>query len=286
MKLLHGYVNDPTIYLSLILVGTLLIAYTGSIWISDFRLKHAGGISGREFEARLQHWDRIEKFTVWQTAWLWHGLEPQESKSPTEGTPAYPAFRWLQECLKRGDFKDAAKVNNSWSWTILSRQELIDHALKTGERPKFLFSENRSAFRRLIQKILDFRDVNFNEAEKWQSMSRFEYQVDQYLREQNGESDQEKSFDVAMLAARFGGDKFEDRWKRKNALIRNLMWLGEYEAIGRRLKNNLCFEYERIPAWQWEFIEISFPGLKYINECFQDVRVRRNPKLERAHGAG
>ncbi|MCA9165310.1 MAG: hypothetical protein KDA62_20100, partial [Planctomycetales bacterium] len=87
-----------------------------------------------------RYWESVSRPTVWQISWLWVGLEP--SGKLKDGTPAYPIFQMLKSDLDRGVLS-GEKVEGSWIWTKIDREQLKQYALKKDEKPAFLFSERK-----------------------------------------------------------------------------------------------------------------------------------------------
>lgn len=270
MKTLHGLVDDPVIYLACLFVGTSLIAYTAAFWISDFRLKRAGGTSGREFPARMKGWDQLEKFTVWQASWLWNDLEPMKpEQGQSEGTPSYPTYRRLKEHLNQGMIKGATKVNGSWGWTHLTRQQLIDYALEIEQKPKFLFpSERHSA---LVRWVTNFchAQISHDEISAYEDFHTYCIRLAQACVELKNRG-------------AFPDYSLSDLRKKSQEMIKYWLSNGALEAIGRKRRYGQFFYYERISSDKWEFIDIdSYGNLFWAHEEYADVRVKAdNEKIK------
>jgi hypothetical protein len=60
----------------------------------------------------------------------------------------------LLEDLQAGKIPEVARdATSGWSGTTIDRQKLVDYALKIGERPKFLFKDQRTWYWRLAQQL-------------------------------------------------------------------------------------------------------------------------------------
>lgn len=251
MTKLHSYVNDPIVYLPLMFVGTLLIAVTWALWISGYRLKRAGGITGREWAANFTLWDKVRSFPIWQVSWLWNDLEPQSEE--TQGTSAYPTFRRLKEHLDQGLIEGLQRIQGSWLNATPPRQLLIDYALKINERPKFLFPKERSPY--LIRKIAEWfrNEVAQEEIKEYRDFSTLEFNLATHLVEEGENEPHLKAWSTMKF------------------------WLesGEYEAIGRRRDNDMFYHYERIPQWKWEHMDKRFGSIRWGREEYINVMVRR-----------
>lgn len=253
-NVLLSYLTDPAVYVPSIVVGTIFttLAY-GSMW-AEHQIKSAGGITGREFAANFKEWDRVTKFPVWQVAWLWKNMEPQNQNEKTEGTAAYPAFRRLKEDLEKGLIKDAEKVNDSWLWATIPRQKLIDYALAVNERPKFLFPDERRSWitRKLFR--LFRREIPNSDLPKYQTMSDLQYSIYRYLH-QNGQT---PSIETQITP-----------------IIKHWLESGEWEAIGRKKINELLFAYQPIPQWQWQDMDFDFSSARWVDDIYCEVMVRQ-----------
>lgn len=154
---MFAFLSNPWVNIPLAVIGTLIIAYTWGDALAEYRVQRAGGITKREFPARLKQWDKVKSFAVWQVAWLWNGLEPYNVE--TSGTLAYPTFRRLKEDLNAGAIKEAHQKDGSWKDTTISRQSLVDYAYKIDEFPTFLFPEERTWLSRQRARLFRDREV-------------------------------------------------------------------------------------------------------------------------------
>ena len=132
--------------------GVLLLSLCIAEEITKQQIKKLDG----NRKANFIEWDKVQKISVWQVAWLWQDLEPQD-KNPVGGA-AYPVFQWLKEALEKKLIKNAEQVNDSWIESRLNRQDLVDYAIKKGERPKFLYPNQRKFW--LIKFLKNFIDKN------------------------------------------------------------------------------------------------------------------------------
>ena len=244
---IHTATNEPYIYLPLFIIGNFLLALTWSYWLADLRIRKAGGSSGREFPAHFPNWDKVQNIAVWQSAWLWNGLEPQEGKS--EGTPAYATFQRLKEDLGQGKIRNAEKIESSWMWTRLNRQQLIDYALSINERPQFLFPcERKLALMRFLTRLTR-RTVPYHQFKSYRGLFELSYHL-----LPNGYSDE----DMKIL---------------KEGILRDLR-RGEIKVIGRRKENQLLWEYEKIPFYKWWGLKFtSFDRAEGKMGTYNDLRL-------------
>lgn len=233
---------------------------------ADHRINTAGGLTRREFLARYKNWDPIREFTIWQVSWLWVDLEPQTSTEPTEGTPAYPTFRWIKENLDSGKIPGAEKINDRWLWTNLSRQQLIDFALEVNARPKFLFPEERRSWP--LPSIAKWirNEVPHNEVSSYQSLYTFLVELQVNL-ENFGYRNQD------LLSSNI------------YPVIRNWLKNGQYQAIGRNKKNGYKYYYIHIPSWHWEDMEILWDRCVFGKHEYVDVMVKQISSQVSSNGA-
>ena len=84
-------------------------------------------------------WDQVQNLTTFQASRLWAGQEPTADKSTDT---AYAWFRAIKEAIQRTELRQEVPgaINRN---SLVSRAELRRFALSRGERPKFLFPEER-----------------------------------------------------------------------------------------------------------------------------------------------
>lgn len=85
-------------------------------------------------------WDRVSALAIWQASCLWAGIKPVAQIPPT--SKAYPCLQMLKRDLERGEFKTLGQEDGVM-WRLVEREELKIYAQKKGEKPPFLFPENR-----------------------------------------------------------------------------------------------------------------------------------------------
>ena len=255
---------SPYVFIPFVVVGTIIttIVY-GSLW-AEHKLKVAGGTTGKEFPSNLDSWDKVQNFPVWQVAWLWSDLEPQATDAKTEGTNAYPTFRKLKEDLNNGHVKGAEKIDDSWLWTTLSRQQLIDYALDIGEQPKFLFPEQREwVLSRVVRSWLS-KELPHDKIHEYQSISEVNFGIYSYFSEK-GQQVSTTDLDQTM-----------QKW-----LVN-----GEWEAIGRRDRDGLLFHYEKISKKQWKKLRFDFVGASTDGISYREIRLRQIARESHGNVAG
>ncbi len=250
----HRYFGNPFIYLPVTLIGCLILAATWGEGFAHWKISRAGGITKKEFPAHLRQWRDVQNFPTWQLAWLWNDLEPQ--KGDTEGTTAYATFRLLKEHLDKGYIKGAARIDGSWLETPLSRQQLIDYALKIGARPKFLFFRRHSWIGNFYFKLAH-QVVQPSEVNGYMELSNFTLSLYGYLKEHG----QENNFTA-----------------EKEKFFRNEFLNGNWIAIGRLKIDGYLYEHEIIPQWKWEFFESAWAGANLGGDEFSDVRIKQKKK--------
>ncbi len=261
--LLNSLVS-PYVFIPFVVVGTIITTTVyGSLW-AEHKLKVAGGTTGKEFPSNLDSWDRVQNFPVWQVAWLWSDLEPQASDVKTEGTNAYPTFRKLKEDLNNDRIKDAKKVNDSWLWTTLSRQQLIDYALGIGEQPKFLFPEQRGWTLFRVARSWLSKELPYDKIYDFESISDLRTSMYSYF------------LDKGQQVSGAGLDQVIQKW----------LVDGEWEAIGRRDRGGLLFCYEKISNKQWKKLRLDFVGASADGISYRDIRLRQIAKESHGNVAG
>ena len=274
----HHYFGNPFVYLALTMSGSLVLAVTWADFITERKLSHAGGTTRREFRANLNHWDRVNSFTLAQLQWLWNDLEPQPPGQATEGTQAFPTLRTFEENLSAGEIAGVSQVGEGWGQTVLSRQKLIDYALKFNQRPRFLFPDERHSSPLRCLKKLFSKEVPYSEAIKYEykDIMELEMHLYTYLRNQTSGGDQKENVG-GVLIVDLSRDDEEKLFQRVREAIRQAAWTGEQEAIGRRKQNGLYFAYEAIPSWKWEFIDLQYGTVSYFDEEYGSVKLRVKP---------
>ena len=248
---------SPCVFIPCVVVGTIATTiFYGSLW-AEHKLKTAGGITKREFPPNLGRWDKVKNFTVWQASWLWGDLEPQAGNTNTEGTNAYPIFRKLKEDLKNGLVKGATKINGSWRETTLSRQQFIDYSFVVGEKPRFLFFDQRGWVVRRKIRTLFRRDVPNKEALEWRTLNSIQIGYYSYF------TDLGQQVSITDI----------------NEIILNSLKSGERKAIGRKEVNGLLFHYERIPKRLWKKLKIESLEAVAGEVIYRDIRLNNLEKI-------
>lgn len=261
MAALLNILAFPYVYIPSIIAGTMFTTMVyGSLW-AEYKLNTAGGLLKREFQADLANWDKVQSFPIWQVAWLWNDLEPQASDSQLEGTKAYPTYRRLKEDLDSDKIKDAQKVLESWRWTTLSRQQLIDYALNTGEEPRFLFPKQHNvAFVRWIMSLFS-NVIPHSQTGEYQSVSDLRFSFYSHF------TDKGQQINISDI------DEEIQKW----------LLSGQWEAIGRRVHNSLLFHYEKIPKKKWKVLSFDFVGASSEKVSYRNIRLRQVVKETRGN---
>ena len=118
-----------------VLVGTTL-AFTGTLWgFAGFERLFALYRANPDYE----RWDKVEVLHAWVAACLWAEQKPWPTTSPR--MPSFPCFQKLKGALEMGELKLYAGTGNMAS--RIRRRDLIDYATAIGQRPLFLFPEDR-----------------------------------------------------------------------------------------------------------------------------------------------
>ena len=92
------------------------------------------------------YWEQVDRYTLWQAAWLWKGKKP--SNNITESSEAYPVLMMRSNAVVTGRLardplesypRKTIEITNDFK---VSRSELRSFAEKqTDERPTFLFPD-------------------------------------------------------------------------------------------------------------------------------------------------
>lgn len=181
--------------------------------------------------ARYDYWDAQPSFETWQAAWLWNAWEPRED-DPV-GSPSTARYLRLEEHLEKGMIRQVTEANGGWMHARLPRQNLIDYAVACGERPKFLFPEERSWLASRLR-VLQSRDVPLQELEGYLPYNEVKLALYKILRIINSEA-------VA---------------KEVKASMRR----GICEGVARRISGDITYGYERIPRLTWRRLTIDWLG--------------------------
>ncbi|MGB8601882.1 MAG: hypothetical protein WCD42_06770 [Rhizomicrobium sp.] len=181
--------------------------------------------------ARYDYWDAQPSFETWQAAWLWNAWEPRED-DPV-GSPSTARYLRLEEHLEKGMIRQVTEAPDGWMHARLPRQNLIDYAVACGERPKFLFPEERSWLASRLR-VLQSRDVPLQELEGYLPYNEVKLALYKILRIINSEA-------VA---------------KEVKASMRR----GICEGVARRISGDITYGYERIPRLTWRRLTIDWLG--------------------------
>lgn len=118
-----------------ILVGAIL-AFTGALWgFAGFERLFA---QYRE-KPGYERWDKVDVFHAWVAACLWCEQRPWPTTSPR--MPSFPGFQQLKGAMEMGELRLYSGSGNMAS--RIRRGDLVDYAAAIGERPLFLFPEDR-----------------------------------------------------------------------------------------------------------------------------------------------
>ncbi len=118
-----------------VLVGAIL-AFTGAMWgFAGFERLFAQYRENPEYE----RWDKVDVLHAWVAACLWCDQRPWPTTSSR--MPSFPGFQKLKAALEMGELKLYSGRGNMAS--RIRRGDLIDYATSIGERPLFLFPEDR-----------------------------------------------------------------------------------------------------------------------------------------------
>lgn len=86
-------------------------------------------------------WDKVSALTVWQVACLWANQKPYNKLTPD--TKAYPYLQMLKIDLESGLFETIPDGGEEILWRKISRDVLLKYASQKGEKPLFLFPDQR-----------------------------------------------------------------------------------------------------------------------------------------------
>jgi hypothetical protein len=184
-----------------------------------------------QLAARFEHWDTAATIKTWQVAWLWNDWEPVSEF--IKGKPCFATYLRLEEHLEAGLIDGAVRGEDGWKNTELSRQALVDYALTLGERPKFLFVEQRTWLSRQLREWRKL-DIDFSETESYGSYGDAKLMLYKVLQIINSD----------VVAAE----------------VRKAMRQGGCEGIARRERDGIAYGYERIPQGAWPWLSIDWIG--------------------------
>lgn len=202
--------------------------------------------SNTQMAAQFDVWDELPALKTWQVAWLWNGWEP--SSEIVSGKPCYPRYRCMEEHLDAGMIANAVQKNGSWKDAELARQDLVDYAIALGERPQFLFPEERQWFSRELHKFQK-RDVEPSSVEEYETYSDAKLELFKFLQIINSEA-------VAQEVV-------------------SAMRSGNCEGIARRQSGGVTFGFERIPQYAWRTLKIDWLGnVTGKKTAYCDLRVK------------
>lgn len=258
LSALHRYLGNPFIYFGLATSGFLVLTVTWAEVLAERKLARAGGITRREFPARLRHWDHISSFTVWQAAWLWAGLEPLAAD--ITGTAAHAALRRLHQDIGAGWLAKEKASSSDIDSVMIDRQELVRYALEIAERPSFLFRHERGLrglWRRLIKRATG-RSISGHE-----------------LRNQYLTTPSQLETGVAMWSHQNNVPAL-DAIKQCRDELHLKLTNGTAWAAGRRKIGGIAFDYEKIPKREWKHLTLQPYSNAAVgaDEIFVDLRVR------------
>lgn len=158
----------PLSYLAVFLatIAACLVLYGIAAWVLDLpRLKvgsddrliiehvaapaPAAGVAASpaaagDLQADLAAWDLLDTMKIYQAAWLWDGQEPPGTMA-LHGRARVRA-QMLAEAMGNGQLKvtsHGAYGQRNPNLAIVSKAQLTDFANLKGERPPFLFKEDR-----------------------------------------------------------------------------------------------------------------------------------------------
>ena len=99
----------------------------------------------------FKHWDLVQHFTVRQAASLWCDLEPGQSDllSRVDHPEIVAIEQLLVSAVQRGKLPSTFPYgpypqSDKWLLSTVTRADLKSYAEHIGERPKFLFPDERN----------------------------------------------------------------------------------------------------------------------------------------------
>lgn len=244
--------SSPYAYILIIAIGILATIVVYGDLLTKYKLKTSGGLLNKEFPANFSSWNDINNFSILQASWLWIGLEPQSPDTVLEGTKVAPIIQRFEEDILNGAIKNVSAQGPDWTGTKLSRQQLIDYALKKKERPYFLFYIQNVSLLLKIYKML-------------KSLGQSKIDLREYLPAHDIELSLYSYCDKNGIAP--------DIKEIRNTILH---WLksGEYSAIGRKEINGLLFEYELIPQSAWKKLKFDIWGVSGNGISYKDIMLR------------
>jgi hypothetical protein len=255
--------------LGILLLAALIFAFTWSEFLAERKVEKAGGRTKKEFPFKRE-WRKVKNFPIWQVAWLWCDLEPYSEK--TDLTPAYATFRKLKEDLAGGFLEDAKKdKTGSWMGTTFSRQQLIDYAIKIGERPRFLFYQLP-----LAHKIALAFGIRPADPDNYRTISS--RQLDYFACFQGQQPKAAAGTwqeTIASIKTPVPSTPAPNPLELARGEIRRALVAGELDGIARREIGGLFFYFERIPMWAWKRVEWDYVGFRWRGRSYEHLMLRQ-----------
>lgn len=87
-------------------------------------------------------WDDMERFALWQIAYLWLNQEP-EDPTPEVGTKEFVILQMLIRDAESSVLKVSLDGGHDWKLGTVRRTDLIAYANRKKKRPLFLFPDDR-----------------------------------------------------------------------------------------------------------------------------------------------
>ena len=128
------FVNDLPLAFTLTLVvgsvASVIWARVGWARLRELRFR----------PANFEKWDRVDHPALWQVACLWDGYEPYTPVNET--TPSYATLQMLKSAIIQLELTPY-EFGKGDIWVRVQRDELRAYVEKRGDRPLFLFPEDR-----------------------------------------------------------------------------------------------------------------------------------------------
>ena len=237
----HTALQNPVIYAVVFLLAVALLVMVATDVLVERRLARAGGITKREFPTDVTLWKGVQSFSLRDAIWLWHGLSPNGGSF--ENTQVAPTFGLLEEALNEGALgKELTPIDGDWLKTKLSRQQLVDLAMKVGQAPRFLVPKQKRKAR--VDPSLDQRG--------YESIAFIEY----------GAYQNAQKIDPSVTKDAVAAE------------VRQALMRGDWEAIGRERVDGILYPFERLPRKFWRRARRDFYRVHVGARVFEDVKMR------------
>lgn len=123
--------------------GAFLVSCAGFMFLFTWLVIKLNKIEDKKNKPDYSHWDHVDPLKESVAACLWAEVRPYHH-GKIEGGPEYGTHNMIKSAISNGKIKVASHDKSGINMnTMVSRKALKLYAILIGQKPKFLFPEER-----------------------------------------------------------------------------------------------------------------------------------------------